>query len=465
MSTQTAIFPDEPVITRRAPDNTPGPQPERDPIPEPKAEKSKDSVISFPAHGDKSIWGVFIALCIYSIIELYSASSREVAAAGVYGPIMRHVFFLTLAFGIIWGLEKVHYKWFFAGAYVFAFISLGMMLYTLVAGDIINGARRSFHIGPLSIQPSEFIKMSAVLVIAKVMACNQKANEVGVHNRAIMVGAAVVVIFGGLLYKDGLTNTGLLLLIWLAMMTIGGTEFKKIFLILAIVGSIGYGAHKIQKWQIEKEVAAAAAAAADNPLDASTQLGNRANLREGRMARYNPFAAKYKDSITADNRQEMYSYMAQANGGIIGVFPGNSRETARLPLAFSDYIFAIVLEDLGFIGGMFLLGLYLCLVIRAGFIARKCHRAFPALLVMGMAVMIVLQALFHMGITTGAMPVSGQPLPLISKGGSSIIITAIALGTMLSVSRTAIQNGTKKEVKEELNQLPEELRASNPTQI
>ncbi len=208
----------------------------------------------------------------------------------------------------------------------------------------------------------------------------------------------------------------------------------------------------------------AALAIADNPGTEGIDL-NRSGLREGRLARYNPFAAKYKDSITADNRQEMYSYMAQANGGIIGVFPGNSRETARLPLAFSDYIFAIVLEDIGFVGGMFLLILYLWLLARAGVIARKCHRAFPALLVMGMAVMIVLQALFHMAITTGAFPVSGQPLPLISKGGTSILITAIALGAMLSVSRSAVQNGTRQEVKEELNQLPEELHASNPTQL
>ena len=464
MPSNSKIFSD----TLSAPATAPGISTEAaEPAAKPSAatEKAKpEEAADMPAHGDKSIWGIFIMLCLISVIELYSASSREVAAAGVYGPIMRHVFFLTLAFGIIWGLEKVHYKWFFAGAYAFAGISLIMMIYTSVAGDVINGARRSFHLGPMSIQPSEFIKISAVFVISKVMACSQKAKEVGVHNKAIITGAAVVVVFGALLYPQGLTNTGLLLAIWMAMMTIGGTEYKKLFLIVAIIGTLGYGAHKFQKWQLEKSRMEAALAIADNPGTEGIDL-NRSGLREGRLARYNPFAAKYKDSITADNRQEMYSYMAQANGGIIGVFPGNSRETARLPLAFSDYIFAIVLEDIGFVGGMFLLILYLWLLARAGVIARKCHRAFPALLVMGMAVMIVLQALFHMAITTGAFPVSGQPLPLISKGGTSILITAIALGAMLSVSRSAVQNGTRQEVKEELNQLPEELHASNPTQL
>ena len=165
--------------------------------------------------------------------------------------------------------------------------------------------------------------------------------------------------------------------------------------------------------------------------------------------------------IISSNRQEMYSYMAQAHGGVTGVLPGNSRETSRLPLAFSDYIYAIVVEDWGLVGGIGLLILYLALLGRAGSIASRCSRAFPALLVMGMAVMIVLQALFHMAIVTGVFPVSGQPLPLISKGGSSIIVTSIAFGIMLSVSRWAVQSDKPKEVKAELNELPEEMGAAN----
>ena len=157
--------------------------------------------------------------------------------------------------------------------------------------------------------------------------------------------------------------------------------------------------------------------------------------------------------------------MAQANGGIIGQLPGNSRETARLPLAFSDYIFAIVVEDWGVLGGMFLLALYLMLLARAGAIASRCSRAFPALLVMGMAVMIVLQALFHMAIVTGVFPVSGQPLPLISKGGSSIIATSIAFGIMLSVSRFAVQNDKRKDVNAEILELPAEVATDNPGKI
>ncbi len=405
-------------------------------------------------HGDRSIWGIFIALCLISIIELYSASSREVASAGIYGPILRHMAMLAAGVGIVWSLEKIHYKRFFGLAYIFSFISFVMMIYVMFFGDIINGARRSFTMCGVSIQPSEFLKISAVFLIARVMTYSQKTKIRGVENRGLIISALVVLLFGAILYPQGLTNTILLMGISAAMMLIGGTEIKKWICVLLIYACLGAGAHfgkKLYKSQI----------ATTN----TEQVIDRTDLRNDRMKAYNPFRPKYNDEINAQNRQEMYSYMAQANGGLIGVFPGNSRETARLPLAFSDYIYAIIIEDLGFIGGFLLMSLYLCLLIRALQIARKCHRAFPVLLVMGMAIMVVLQALFHMAITTGAFPVSGQPLPLISKGGTSILITSIAFGAMLSVSRSAVQNGTRQEVKEELKELPEELRADNPVQL
>ena len=158
-----------------------------------------------------------------------------------------------------------------------------------------------------------------------------------------------------------------------------------------------------------------------------------------------------EQKLTADNRQEMYSYMAQANGGIIGVGPGNSREAARLPLAFSDYIFAIIVEDIGLVGGTIVIGAYLLLLLRAGNIARRCKKNYPAMLVVGVASMIVIQALMHVAIVTGAGPVSGQPLPLISKGGTSILITSLAFGLILGISRYAVKSKKKDTAKPEEN--------------
>ena len=176
---------------------------------------------------------------------------------------------------------------------------------------------------------------------------------------------------------------------------------------------------------------------------------------------------KWEQPIDRFNHQEQYSYIAQANGGVFGVFPGNSREAARLPLAFSDYIFAIIVEDTGLLGGLAVIILYLSLLARASGIASQCKRAFPMMLVLGMALYIVYQALAHVGIVSGLLPVSGQPLPLISAGGSSILIISLAIGVMLSVSRHAVRknNEDKTDDRNEMNSLPEEARAINPSKL
>ena len=182
---------------------------------------------------------------------------------------------------------------------------------------------------------------------------------------------------------------------------------------------------------------------------------------------YGDSIPKWQQKITRTNYQEQFSYIAQAHGGVVRFMPGNSRETSRLPLAFSDYIFAIVIEDLGLVGGVFVLILYIFLLFRAGGIASQCTRAFPAMLVIGMALYITFQALFHMGIVSGLLPVSGQPLPLISAGGTSILITSLAIGVMLSVSRFATRKGTaqKRDINQEISALPENVRAENPSQL
>lgn len=193
---------------------------------------------------------------------------------------------------------------------------------------------------------------------------------------------------------------------------------------------------------------------------------NRSGLWKARWKRFwdGDSVPKYKQPITDMNRQEMHAYMAQANGGVFGVMPGNSRETARLPLANIDFVYSIVIEDLGLVGGIFLLLVYLSLLGRAAAIATGCRRVFPALLVLGMAVYIVLQAICHMAIVTGAGPVSGQPLPMISKGGTSILATSLAFGIMLSVSRYATNRKAKKQdVVAEGNELPEDMQTLNPT--
>lgn len=412
--------------------------------------------------GDKYIWGVYIFLIIVSVIELYSASSREVTASNVLAPIMRHGFMLLLGFGVVVGLSRVKYKVFNHGITFFALAALLIAVYVLFKGQIINGARRSMSLFGIALQSAELLKIAVVLVIARVIAFNQERG--GVTSFGVARCAFFVLLCSGLLFTQGLTNTLLLMGISISMMLIGGIQNRKLGIVLLIyllIGGAGY------MWKShDKQSAAEVALIAETGKDASGEAAtfNRTGTHKGRIARWLfDSIPKYEQPITSVNRQEMYSFMAQANGGWHGVLPGNSRETARLPLAFSDYIFAIVIEDWGFMGGMLLLTAYLILLGRAGAIAAKCRSAFPSLLIMGMAVMIVLQALFHMAIVTGVFPVSGQPLPLISKGGSSILVTSIAFGIMLSVSRSAaFKDDDNAIISQEIADLPADLNAPNP---
>ena len=413
------------------------------------------------AKPDKHIWGIYILLCLISIIELYSASSREVnmdSALGVFGPIVRHGGMLVVGCCIIYILQNIHYRKFIPWIPIFTIISVAMMIYVMCFGEIVNGARRSFSLFGITIQPSEFLKISSAMMIAWITSKTQIKG--GVKNNGVIVSAIIVMIFGALLIKQGLTNTLLLMSISMSMMVIGGIEWRKLLIVVGVysvfVVIFLLFSHGRENVNVGSEEAVQTEQVDDG------RFGTWWN----RLVRFfGDGTPKYEQKIVAENRQEMYSYMAQANGGVLGVFPGNSRETARLPLAFSDYIYAIIIEDMGFVGGIAVLILYLWLLGRASSIASRCSRALPALLVIGMAVMIVFQALFHMAIVTGFFPVSGQPLPLISKGGTSILITSIAFGIMLSVSRHAVRNGKRQDIKDEIDSLPEDVRAENPTML
>lgn len=422
------------------------------------------------ARSDKHIWGIFIALCIISVIELYSASSREVSSSsiGVIGPVVRHLIMLLGGAFLVWLLSRRHYRDFIPLTFAFALISVVMMVYVMFFGDIVNGARRSLTILGIGIYPAEMVKLSSVLLVALVMTWNQNPKDIGITPTGVKLSAFVVLIFSGLLIKQGLTNTLLLIAISYSMMIIGGVKIRHMVIVTLVYGACGGAFLFLLSKDDGDKAGDIAAGPQTEQLDGNPKASpSRFDTWIARLERFSDDSKpKYEMPIEAKNRQEMYSYMAQANGRVFGVFPGNSREASRLPLAFSDYIYAIIVEEMGLVGGLVVLVLYLWLLGRAAGIASRCNRTYPALLVMGMSVLIAFQALFHMAIVTGVFPVSGQPLPLISKGGTSIVVTAIAFGIMLSVSRTATRQGNKKqEIREEIEALPEQLRDENPMKL
>ena len=429
-------------------------------------------------YGDPWIWGIFIMLVIISIIESYSASSREVAKVGLYAPLIKQCLFLGVGALIVIGLLRVNYNnamFLYIAVPILALFTVFSLVYVMKFGDLINGARRSMTIirGLPSIQPSEFAKLSIVTLLSYIFAKSQKNRDISV--KGLVWAAVVVAVYGGLMFKSGLTNALLLVAISGSMLLIGGAKAKKIVLIMVFFGFISgtlfiIKSHNDDKERKFAEVQASMPGADKEEVEEMMAKSkpkddvNRGGMRMDRIKKWWHSDSLVYKPITAENQQEMFSRMAQANGGLFGVGVGRSRECSRLPLAFSDYIFSIIVEETGFFGGLFVLALYLSLLGRAAMIVRRSKRVLPSLLVIGMASFITFQALFHIAINVGVFPVSGQPLPLISMGDSSMMVICVAFGVMLSVSRTIANQGNKKNKAEETPVI-EGLDAENPTEI
>lgn len=423
----------------------------------------KEEAVEKPRRSDPYIWGIIIILYIVSVVEVYSAISREITGGDVYTPIIKHVMLLFSGFLITYVTSRVHYKWFKVMAYLMIPAAIVLLVCILFWGDMLNGAKRTITVMGISLQGSEVAKVTIVLAMATVLAKSQIKR--GVNTKGVVLVVVLVTIFSGLLFTQGLTNTLLFIGISVCMMLIGGVEWYKLGIIFLVYLVLALAVMQAKDILTESELF--------NKQEQTVQEGEkkealiqRSSTWKSRLEDFFDSTPEYEKETTDANRQEHRAAMAMAHGGITGVGPGNSREASRLPLAFSDYIYAIIIEDLGFVvGGVGLLLVYLMILARAGLIARRCTKAFPALLVMGMAVMIVLQALFNMAIVVGVFPVSGQPLPLISKGGTSIWMMSFAFGVMLSVSRYAVKDSGTNIKSERESGLPEDLQAANPTNL
>ena len=425
-------------------------------------------------YGDPWIWGIYLTLVVISIVESYSASSREIASKGLYMPLIMQCVYLAAGAGCVFVLIRSRYNsqlFLYLMVPILALFTVVSLAYVMKFGTEINGAKRAMTIipGVLTLQPAEFAKLSIVTVLSYIFAKSQKNRDISIKG---MVGAGIaVLIYGGLMIKSGLTNTLLLMCISLSMLLIGGARGKKILALMVCFG-IMFGCFVIikdrneKKSELMKEMKAEAPGGVTVAVNGQEKVsgGDRSQTWRNRIKEWlNRDSLVYKP-ITPKNQQEVFSRMAQANGGMVGKGIGQSRECSRLPLAFSDYIFSIIVEEMGFIGGFFVLLLYLSLLGRAAMIVRRSKRVLPSLLVIGMASFITFQALFHMAINVGVFPVSGQPLPLISKGGTSILVISVAIGVMLSVSRTIANQDNKKDKAEDAAVI-EGLDAENPTEI
>ncbi len=427
-----------------------------------KSSKRRSEAVVTTLKSDPYIWGIYLMLVLISVIELYSASAAEVVSTNVYAPLIRHGMFLGIGFVLLYLVQRTHYGYITRFAGLIGVLSWLALAYSTFMGVEINGAQRAFMLGPFTVQPPEIVKLTVIIWLAAILAKSQQRHDV--KTSGIIFSAIIVAAFGGLLSLNGLTNTLLVMVVSVSMFLICGIPLKKICIVIgiyAVLFGMFYVCTKVINRSSEfDKVGQTEEVVVSNQTGGDHSLGSK--TQKNRILRHIR-GVHPEDELTDENRQVIMAKLAQARGGVVGTGIGNSRESVRLPLAFSDYIYSIVIEESGLIGGIFLMILYLLLLARAGYVAYHLSRALPAFLILGCAILIVFQALVHMAIVTGLFPVSGQPLPLISKGGTSVLVMSVAIGIMLSVSRYATRQKEGKSVRDndEARHLGDDLNAIN----
>ena len=399
--------------------------------------------------GDKVIWMVFFFLCMISIVEVFSASSNLTYKSQNYmGPIVFHTVTIILGAVVAVVTLNIPCRYFKLMTPFLLIITVVLLLWVLAAGERTGDASRWINIFGLTFQPSEIAKGTIVLATAQILSAMQREN--GADKKAFKYILCIVAPIAFLIMVENLSTAALLCLVVYLMMIIGRVPALQLIKLagvvigLALVGlllimAVGNDTNvAVDKAQTEQVVTA--------PKEKSKieKLLHRADTWKSRIKKFSN-----KEEITPDqydldkDAQVAHANIAIVSSNIIGKGPGQSVERDFLSQAFSDFIFAIVIEELGIIGATFVVFLYIVLLYRTARIASRCENNFPAFLAMGLALLLVIQASFNMLVAVGIAPVTGQPLPLISKGGTSTIINCAYIGVILSVSRSA----KKRELK------------------
>jgi cell division protein FtsW len=397
--------------------------------------------------GDRVIWMIFMFLCLISIVEVYSASSTLTFRTDYWRPIMKHTMFLLAGVGVVLLVHSCNPKW-FSLAIIGLPIAWLLLVATKIVGSSTNDAQRFLSVFGLSFQPSEIAKLCLIGTTAFFLSkYNNSKNNI--YYNIILWGAAITC---GIILLDNFSTAVLLFLVIVIMLFVGQVPFKKLLklgLICLIAGVAFVSFILFTPPKIMESVF---------PRGVTWQKRVDRHIQEDEV--------KDGDYVINDaNFQVSHANIAVARGKLFGNLPGNSRERDFLPQAYSDFIFAIIIEELGLVGGIFVLSLYVFLFIRAGIIAGRCEKLFPKYLVMGCALLLVIQALANMAVAVNLIPVTGQPLPLVSRGGTSTLVTCAFVGIILSVSRFENPKGVQRE-EEIVAELEEEERiaAENKTE-
>ncbi|EFA92208.1 cell cycle protein, FtsW/RodA/SpoVE family [Hoylesella buccalis ATCC 35310] len=396
--------------------------------------------------GDKVIWMVFFFLCIISVIEVYSASAGLTYKGGHYwAPIVKHTGILLVGVFAMVVTLNIKCKYFKIVTPFLLLIAVVALITVLLAGQSTNGAQRWISIVGIQFQPSEIAKGALVLATAQILSALQ--TEHGADKNAFKYILIVSAFIIPLIMVENLSTAMLLCMVIFMMMIIGrvpgkilgkalGVVTLLILTVFTLVMVVGEDHEKENANPNHIEQVAVAEQKKDPSMFGS--VFHRFDTWKGRIDRFIAGKETPPEEFDLDKDAQIgHANIAIVSSNFIGKGPGNSVERDFLSQAFSDFIYAIIIEEMGLFGGFFVAMLYIILLFRTGRIANRCENNFPAFLAMGLALLLVTQALFNMCVAVGLAPVTGQPLPLVSKGGTSTIINCVYIGAILSVSRSA----------------------------
>ena len=375
--------------------------------------------------GDKVIWVVFFLLSVISLIAVYSSIGRQAASIDGYTPagmFVKHLAFVLATYVAIILLSRVGYRSFSRVAQLGYFGSIALLVLTLVmakakGGNAADDAARWLSIGGISLQPSEIAKVALLIFVARLLTVKKEtvATKEVFWNILIYIGIVV-----GLVVFENFSTAALIFLACYLVMYLGGVNRKRWWLMLAaMVVCVGiYMGYNYGRYKHSVEMAV-------EMKDQS--LVKRSNTWGGRIYRWlNPDP----EAVTQENRARM----AVARGGVGGQHVGSTIHGRLMTQAHNDFIYAIIIEETGFLGGLVVFLLYAILYLRCVRLAKRCPGRFGKLSVAGIGTVIYIQALVNMGVAVGALPVTGQTLPFISYGGTAYLFLGCGLGVVQAVA-------------------------------
>jgi cell division protein FtsW len=376
--------------------------------------------------GDRVIWIVLLLLSVLSLLIVYSSTGAlayRVASGNTLRFLIRQIFFLGVGLGIILLMVNVlPVKIYSIAANYLLYLSIGLLAFAvaLKLGGMVSGSGRTLNLGFISFQPAELAKISLILYSAKIL--GKKQNTKGDLRLAFKKIILFTVMVCGLIFISDFSTSALLFATIMTMMFVGRIPIK--YLILVVAAGIA--------------LITLIYVVADNFPDAPA----RVHTIKGRIDRFWNGDPNSEKGIT----QADYAKLAIYSGGIFGKGPGQSDVSNYMAAAYNDFIFAIIVEEYGLIFGAGVIFLYLIFFFRGVVIVRRSTRTFPAFVVIGLILALVFQAMINIGVSSGALPVTGQPLPWISLGGTSLLFTSIAFGCILSVShQTQVNHQIEKQ--------------------